>query len=98
MKIFTAGYEGLTIQTFITRLQQANIDKVIDVREYPVSRKPGFVKKSYTGCLESAGVALPTTRLLETNPRSLKNGLGLIQPMHGTSVHTSASKVKPCPS
>jgi uncharacterized protein (DUF488 family) len=52
MKIFTAGYEGLTIQTFIARLQQANIGKVIDVREYPVSRKPGFSKKSFAQCLE----------------------------------------------
>lgn len=56
MKIFTAGYEGSTIQTFISRLQQANIDKVIDVREYPVSRKPGFSKKSFALCLESAGI------------------------------------------
>jgi uncharacterized protein (DUF488 family) len=45
------------MQTFITSLQQANIDKVIDVREYPVSRKPGFSTKSFTRCLESAGIA-----------------------------------------
>jgi uncharacterized protein (DUF488 family) len=57
MTIFTAGYEGLNIDTFIARLKQARIDKVLDVREYPVSRKPGFSKKSFAQRLEAAGIA-----------------------------------------
>lgn len=42
MNLYTAGYEGLSINAFIARLKQAGIDKVLDVREYPLSRKKGF--------------------------------------------------------
>ena len=45
MNLYTAGYEGLTIDAFIARLKQAGIDRVLDVREYPLSRKKGFSKK-----------------------------------------------------
>ncbi|GAC1029329.1 DUF488 domain-containing protein [Pseudomonas sp. No.21] len=57
MNIYTAGYEGLSIDTFIARLQEAGIDKVLDVREYPLSRKPGFSKKAFAECLAKAGIA-----------------------------------------
>lgn len=57
MAIYTAGYEGLNIDAFIKRLQQAQIDKVLDVREYPLSRKPGFSKKAFAECLATVGIA-----------------------------------------
>ncbi|MGA6105464.1 DUF488 family protein [Pseudomonas solani] len=57
MNIYTAGYEGLSIDAFIARLQEAGIDKVLDVREYPLSRKPGFSKKAFAECLAKAGIA-----------------------------------------
>ena len=57
MAIYTAGYEGLSIDAFIARLKQAQIDKVLDVREYPLSRKPGFSKKAFAQCLADAGIA-----------------------------------------
>lgn len=57
MTIYTAGYEGLTIDAFIARLKQAQIDKVLDVREYPISRKKGFSKKAFAECLAAAGIS-----------------------------------------
>lgn len=57
MVLYTAGYEGLTFDAFLTRLKQAQIDKVLDVREYPVSRKPGFSKKAFAQRLADAGIA-----------------------------------------
>ncbi|WP_223531432.1 DUF488 family protein [Pseudomonas sp. GL-R-19] len=57
MTIYTAGYEGLTIDAFIARLKQAQIDKVLDVREYPLSRKKGFSKKAFAECLAAAGIS-----------------------------------------
>lgn len=57
MAIYTAGYEGLSIDAFIARLKQAQIDKVLDVREYPLSRKPGFSKKAFAERLADAGIA-----------------------------------------
>lgn len=57
MTIYTAGYEGLAIDDFIGRLKQAKIDKVLDVREYPLSRKKGFSKKAFALCLSAAGIS-----------------------------------------
>ncbi|MBK6650144.1 MAG: DUF488 domain-containing protein [Betaproteobacteria bacterium] len=42
--LFTLGYEGLTIDAFIARLQAAQVKTVVDVRELPLSRKKGFSK------------------------------------------------------
>ncbi len=55
MTVFTIGYEGLGIDSFLSLLAQHGIDTVVDVREYPVSRKPGFSKKSLAGVLHLAG-------------------------------------------
>lgn len=43
-RLFTAGYEGTTIDEFIDRLQANRINCVLDVRFLPLSRKPGFSK------------------------------------------------------
>jgi uncharacterized protein (DUF488 family) len=45
-ELFTIGYEGRAIDEFIARLKQFNITRLIDVREIPLSRKPGFSKTS----------------------------------------------------
>lgn len=44
MTVFTIGYEGLNINQFISLLKINKIDKLIDIRAVPVSRKPGFSK------------------------------------------------------
>ncbi|MFB3305044.1 DUF488 family protein [Pseudomonas sp. AMR01] len=64
MNLYTAGYEGLDIVTFIARLKQAGIDKVLDVREYPLSRKKGFSKKAFAECLVAQGIAYEHSRPL----------------------------------
>lgn len=43
-ELFTIGYQGATIDTFIANLIANNIDCVLDVRALPLSRKPGFSK------------------------------------------------------
>ena len=43
-ELFTIGYQGTTIDTFIANLATNNIDCVIDIRALPLSRKPGFSK------------------------------------------------------
>ena len=45
MTVFIIGYEGLSIDSFLSLLAQHRIDTIVDVREYPVSRKLGFSKK-----------------------------------------------------
>jgi len=43
-ELFTIGYQGATIDTFIASLLANNINCVLDVRALPLSRKPGFSK------------------------------------------------------
>jgi uncharacterized protein (DUF488 family) len=56
MRIFTIGYEGATVPEFIAALKQAGIERVIDVRALPLSRRPGFSKSPLKGALEEAGI------------------------------------------
>ena len=44
MAIFTIGYEGLSLDGFLGLLADNEIDTLVDIREYPLSRKPGFSK------------------------------------------------------
>lgn len=55
--LFTFGYEGLNIDSFIARLKETGIKTIIDVRELPLSRKKGFSKNSFATYLHSAGIA-----------------------------------------
>lgn len=54
--LFTAGYEGLTIDAYINKLISYNIDLVIDVRKNPISMKYGFSKNKMRNYLENAGI------------------------------------------
>lgn len=46
MKLMTIGYEGLSGQQFFAILRQHKVETLVDVRELPISRKPGFSKKA----------------------------------------------------
>ena len=46
MKIYTIGYEAVTVAEFVAALQAAGVQRVIDVRALPLSRRPGFSKSS----------------------------------------------------
>lgn len=56
MKIFTIGYEGTTVPELIAALKNAGVERVIDVRALPLSRRPGFSKSPLRGALEEAGI------------------------------------------
>lgn len=55
MNVFTIGYEGLDIDAFMSLLTEHGIDTIVDVRELPLSRKPGFSKKSLASVLTLSG-------------------------------------------
>jgi uncharacterized protein (DUF488 family) len=55
MTVFTIGYEGLDIAAFMALLGDHGIDMVVDVRELPLSRKPGFSKKALANTLNLSG-------------------------------------------
>jgi uncharacterized protein (DUF488 family) len=56
MTVFTIGYEGLDAAAFIALLAGYGIETVVDVRELPLSRKPGFSKQALRHALGLAGL------------------------------------------
>lgn len=66
MKIFTIGYEGTTVPEFVSALKEAGVERVIDVRALPLSRRPGFSKTPLRGALEEAGIEYVHLKALGT--------------------------------
>ena len=56
MRIFTIGYEATTMGEFIAALQKAGVERVIDVRALPLSRRPGFSKSPLRAALAEEGI------------------------------------------
>lgn len=54
--IVSVGYEGRTIESFITGLQRAGVGTVADVRLNAVSRKAGFSKTRLREALAGVGI------------------------------------------
>ena len=57
MTVFTIGYEGLSINAFLSLLSMHGIETVVDVRELPLSRKPGYSKRALAGVLQESGLS-----------------------------------------
>jgi len=57
MTIYTLGYEGLDSHSFTATLLTEGIQTVVDVREVPISRKPGFSKTALSKLLTELGIA-----------------------------------------
>jgi len=73
--VFSIGYEGLTIDSFLNKLIANNITVVVDVRNNPQSMKYGFSKKSFKQYIESAGmkyIHIPELGI----PSAMRKGLG----------------------
>ncbi len=56
MAVYTAGYEGLQVDGFLNGLLGAGIQRVIDVRNNPVSRRYGFHKGTLSRLCGHLGV------------------------------------------
>jgi uncharacterized protein (DUF488 family) len=56
MRVFTIGYEGATVPEFIAALHKARVERVIDVRALPLSRRTGFSKSPLKAALAEAGI------------------------------------------
>ena len=67
-RIFTIGYEGATQAELIAALTGAGVERVIDVRAVPLSRKPGFSKNVLAAGLQEAGIDYVHLKALGTPP------------------------------
>lgn len=54
--LYTVGYEGLTINGFLAMIDGPPIALIVDARERPLSRKPGFSKRALQEALERLNV------------------------------------------
>lgn len=66
MRIFTIGYEGATVAEFIAALKRAGVERLIDVRAVPNSRRPGFSKTPLRNALAEEGIEYVHLRALGT--------------------------------
>jgi uncharacterized protein (DUF488 family) len=72
LTLFTAGYQGHNIETFLDLLVSHGVEQLIDVRQLPFSRKPDFSKKRLTAHLAGAGIAYTHLVALGT-PKPLRD-------------------------
>lgn len=70
-RLYTIGYEGRDLPTFLDCLAASGVECVLDVRENPFSRKPGFSKKPLSQALEARGIQYVHLKELGT-PRPLR--------------------------
>ena len=66
--ISTIGYEGRSINDLLDALEQEDIQRLVDVRELPLSRKKGFSKKQLSEKLQAKGIQYVHLRALG-NPK-----------------------------
>ena len=66
MHIFTIGYEATTMAEFLAVLQGAGVERVIDVRAVPNSRRPGFSKTPLRNALAEIGIEYVHLKALGT--------------------------------
>ncbi|MEP0911749.1 DUF488 domain-containing protein [Leptolyngbya sp. GB1-A1] len=54
--IYTAGYEGKTVDEFLNLLMESGISRLIDVRHNPISRRYGFHKSTLSRLCSSLNI------------------------------------------
>jgi uncharacterized protein (DUF488 family) len=68
MDLFTIGYEKARQPDVISALVEAGVKTLIDVRDRPVSRRPGFSKNQLAAAVEAAGMRYVGLKALGTPP------------------------------
>ena len=54
--LFTIGYERALLRDVVATLTAAGVVTLLDVRDRPISRRPGFSKRQLTAAIEDAGM------------------------------------------
>lgn len=71
MELLTVGYEGRTLPQFVRLLEEHGVTRLVDVRERPASRKPGFSALPLFDALRKAGITYESDRALG-NPEEIR--------------------------
>jgi uncharacterized protein (DUF488 family) len=54
--LYTAGYEGRAVSDLLDALVEVGVRRLVDVRELPLSRRPGFSKTALGQALGKVGI------------------------------------------
>jgi uncharacterized protein (DUF488 family) len=73
---FTVGYEGRKLPEFIAMLVAAGVDRVVDVRALPLSRRKGFSKTPLSEALSKRGIEYVHVRAAGNPFRDKKDDIG----------------------
>ena len=66
--LFTIGYEKALLSDVVATLLAAGVTTLIDVRDRPISRRPGFSKRQLAAAIEDAGMRYVHLAALGTPP------------------------------
>jgi uncharacterized protein (DUF488 family) len=66
--LYSIGYEKTRLQDLIVTLSAAGVATLIDVRDRPISRRPGFSKRQLAAAIEEAGIRYVHLAALGTPP------------------------------
>jgi uncharacterized protein (DUF488 family) len=72
--LYTIGYEKARLADVVAALSAAGVVTLIDVRDRPISRRPGFSKRQLAAALEEAGIRYVGLRALGTPPEGREAG------------------------
>jgi uncharacterized protein (DUF488 family) len=64
--IFTIGYEGANVASVLDALKSVGVQRLLDIRALPLSRKPGFSKRQLAAGTEASGLGYLHLRALGT--------------------------------
>jgi len=67
-KLYTTGYEKALLKNVISTLAAVRVATLIDVRDRPISRRPGFSKRQLAAAIEEAGIRYLHLGALGTPP------------------------------
>jgi len=66
--LYTIGYEKARLPDVIATLAEAGVKILLDVRDRPISRRPGFSKRQLAAAVEEAGLRYVHLAALGTPP------------------------------
>lgn len=98
-EVLSVGYEGQTLDSFISIVQERGVEVLFDVRLNAISRKRGFSKTALSTALRAVGVEyvhLPELGNPKTNRDGYRHGMtsaGIPARDHFRSLLTSAAAV-----
>jgi uncharacterized protein (DUF488 family) len=72
--LFTIGYEKARLADVVATLAASGVATLIDVRDRPISRRPGFSKHQLAAAVEMAGIRYLHLQALGTPPEGREAG------------------------